>query len=152
MPDTPSVDTITIAAAAIYAGWYNPATHMNAEGSRHDTLRKAAVSAALQLHALTVEATSPPANVDAPYVSQAGTAMNATMGNWRGEPTGYAYQWQRDGTNIGADAPDYPVTAPDIGRTLSCVVTATNAIGSTVGPPSNGVVAVVRSRVREDVG
>ena len=41
--------------------------------------------------------TAPPANVDVPHVQQAGDTLTCTMGNWDGEPTGYAYQWQLDG-------------------------------------------------------
>jgi hypothetical protein len=83
--------------------------------------------------------TSPPVNVDVPYVSQDGEELNCTMGNWEGTPTGYAYQWQRDGEDIGTDAASYTVTPDDPGHTLTCVVTATNAAGSTTAPPSNGV-------------
>jgi hypothetical protein len=86
-------------------------------------------------------ATAPPVNVDVPYVQQVGDHMTCTMGNWQGEPTSYAYQWKRDGTNIGTGAAQYTVTGADVGKTFTCVVTATNALGSTAAPPSNGVVA-----------
>ena len=84
--------------------------------------------------------TAPPVNVDVPHVSQDGAALNCTMGNWQGEPTGYAYQWQRDGTDIGDGTTPYAVTPADVGATVACVVTATNAHGSTAAPASNGVV------------
>lgn len=87
---------------------------------------------------------SAPVNVDVPYVSQSGDTMNCTMGNWDGEPTTYSYQWISDGAmNIGSDAADYTVTSNDIGKTLTCVVTATNGMGSTTAPPSNGVVVTM---------
>ena len=38
-----------------------------------------------------------PRNVDVPLVTGDGTVgatLNCTMGNWDGEPTGYAYSWQ----------------------------------------------------------
>ena len=85
-------------------------------------------------------ATDPPVNVDVPHVTQAGNTLNCTMGNWQGTPTSYAYQWQRDGADVGDGAATYTVSSPDVGQTLTCVVTATNAIGSTTAPPSNGVV------------
>jgi hypothetical protein len=85
--------------------------------------------------------TDPPVNVDRPYVSQAGDTLNCTMGNWTGAPTAYAYQWQKNGENIGADAASYTVLAADVGATMTCVVTATNAYGATQAPPSNPVVA-----------
>jgi hypothetical protein len=81
-----------------------------------------------------------PTNVDVPHVTQNGTTLNCTMGNWTGEPTSYAYQWKIDGTNAGTDSPDYTVRDADVGNTATCVVTATNAAGSGTAPPSNGVV------------
>lgn len=87
--------------------------------------------------------TAPPANVDVPFVSGTGTvgeSLNCTMGNWTGEPTSYDYKWKSDGTtDIGSGA-DYTVQASDAGHSLTCVVTATNALGSTEAPPSNAVV------------
>jgi hypothetical protein len=82
-----------------------------------------------------------PVNVDVPHVSQNASVMNSTLGNWTGEPTSYAFQWKRGATNIGTNAASYTVVAADIGATLSCVVTATNVVGSTAAPASNGVVA-----------
>jgi hypothetical protein len=82
----------------------------------------------------------PPANVDVPNVSQNGSVLNCTDGNWTGEPTSYAFQWKRGGTNVGTNAASYAVVAADVGATLTCVVTATNAHGSTAAPASNGVV------------
>jgi len=81
-----------------------------------------------------------PVNVDVPYVSQSVATLTCTMGNWQGEPTAYSYQWTIDGTAAGTDAPDYAVTGADIGKTASCVVTASNAAGATVAPSSNEVV------------
>ena len=81
-----------------------------------------------------------PVNTAVPYVSQAGAAANCTMGEWTGEPTSYAYQWQMDGANIPGDGASLPLTSADLGHTVTCVVTATNAHGSTAAPPSNAVV------------
>jgi hypothetical protein len=85
-------------------------------------------------------ATAPPVNVDVPHATQAGDTLTCTMGNWEGTPTGYAYQWQLDGVDVGADADTYTVTAGEAGQTATCIVTATNDLGSTTAPPSNGVV------------
>jgi hypothetical protein len=64
------------------------------------------------------------------------------MGNWEGEPTSYAYQWKIDGANVGTGTATatHAVQPGDVGKTATCVVTATNALGSTAAPPSNGVV------------
>jgi hypothetical protein len=89
--------------------------------------------------------TAPPVNRDVPHVSGTGTVgstLNCTMGNWdnmSAEPHSYAYQWQRDAVDIGATAADYVIVAGDAGHSLTCVVTATNAMGSTAAPPSNAV-------------
>jgi hypothetical protein len=85
-------------------------------------------------------ATEPPVNVDVPYASQAGDVLSCTMGNWTGEPTAYAYQWKIDGADAGTDSETYTVTAADDGGTATCVVSASNAVGTTAAPPSNGVV------------
>jgi hypothetical protein len=88
-------------------------------------------------------ATAPPSNVDVPYVSGNGTmgaTLNCTMGNWNGTPTSYAYQWKSNGTaNLGT-GDSYVVAAGDAGHSITCVVTASNAAGSTAAPPSNAVV------------
>lgn len=83
---------------------------------------------------------SAPVNVDIPAVIQNDNVLNCTMGNWEGEPTAYAYQWTRDGTNVGTDSAEHNLTPSDVGKTFNCVVTATNAAGSTQAPPSDGVV------------
>jgi hypothetical protein len=87
-------------------------------------------------------ATGPkPENVDVPHASQVGTTLECTMGNWTGEPAAYAYQWLLDGgPGIVATGPTYAVTPDDVGRVANCIVTASNAAGSTVAPPSNDVV------------
>lgn len=88
--------------------------------------------------------TMPPINEDVPYVyeSAAGT-LECTMGNWLGEPTAYAYAWWRNGTSIGTNADLYILVAADAGHPITCVVTATNANGSTAAPPSNAFIPPV---------
>jgi hypothetical protein len=65
--------------------------------------------------------------------------LTCTQGNWAGTPTSYAYQWQRDGTNVGTNANTYTLVAGDSGHNVGCIVTATNAQGSTAAPLSNTV-------------
>jgi hypothetical protein len=44
----------------------------------------------------------------------------------------YSYQWQRNGSTIsGATSSTYVLVQDDVGTTVRCVVTATNAAGST---------------------
>ena len=80
-----------------------------------------------------------PVNRDVPYVEQQGATLNCTMGNWEGEPTTYGYQWKIDGAVVGTDAATHTVQAADVGKKATCIVTATNAGGSTAAPPSNEV-------------
>ena len=87
-----------------------------------------------------------PGVIDIPYASAnasppiVGTVVTCTTGNWTGSPTGYAYQWKRDGTTNLGTAASYTLISADIGgHQITCVVTATNATGSTAAPPSNAV-------------
>lgn len=84
----------------------------------------------------------PPVNVDVPYVSPtsatAGTILNCTMGNWNGEPTNYDYKWYANNTELLASSgSSYLIQSGDVGKTITCVVTATNDFGSVDAPPSN---------------
>jgi len=86
---------------------------------------------------------SPPVNVDVPMVhgdATVGGTLTCTMGNWDNVPTSYAYQWQSDGSSVAAAGGNtYTVDPADAGKSISCVVTATNNAGSTEAPPSNAV-------------
>ena len=84
-------------------------------------------------------ASGPPVNVDVPHASLTGATASCTMGNWAGEPTSYAYAWHNDGVANGATDATYAVQPDDSGHSLACVVTATNAMGSTAAPMSNSV-------------
>jgi hypothetical protein len=88
-----------------------------------------------------------PINKDVPYVTRTGDTLSCTMGNWVGEPTSYKYQWKRGTANVGEDSDTYTVTGADAGATMTCVVSATNAAGTTTAPASNGV-AIAASQTR----
>ena len=94
------------------------------------------------LTASLTAAQGPPVNVDVPHASLTGATLSCTMGNWTGEPTSYAYAWHSDGVANGATAATYPIQPEDAGHALACVVTATNALGSTAAPMSNAVTVV----------
>jgi hypothetical protein len=81
-----------------------------------------------------------PANTTVPQVTQSGTTLSCTQGEWSGEPTSYSYAWKLDDAAAGSDAATYDVQAGDIGKSATCTVTATNAAGSAAAPPSVGVV------------
>ena len=62
--------------------------------------------------------------------STVNSVLTCAPGTWTGGPA-YAYAWNRDGTAIpGAAAPTYAVQLADEGDTLTCTVTATNAVGT----------------------
>lgn len=84
-------------------------------------------------------ALGPPTVVDVPLVMQDGDTLTCTMGNWNGEPDSYAYSWHNDGVSNGATDATYAVQPDDVGHSLACVVTATNALGSTSAPMSNAI-------------
>jgi len=57
--------------------------------------------------------------------------LTTTNGTWNNSPTSYAYQWQRNGANIGgATSSTYTQVTADAGQLITCIVTATNAGGS----------------------
>jgi hypothetical protein len=89
-----------------------------------------------------------PRNVDVPYLGGdgiVGATLNCTMGNWDGEPTGYAYVWKSDGADVAGTGDSYVVAASDAGHSITCVVTASNDAGSTEAPPSNAVAVAAAS-------
>lgn len=90
-----------------------------------------------------VAPTSAPANTVAPVVSgdlHQGQLLSCTTGSWSNSPTSYAYQWKRNGTNLGgATSSTYTTVSGDIGQSVKCTVTATNIIGSGTPQDSNTV-------------
>jgi len=87
------------------------------------------------------EAPHAPTDTVAPLISGtvgSGHEVTCVVGTWANSPTSYAYQWDLDGTPIaGATTASYLVPALDDGESLTCVVTATNATG-TSAPASSG--------------
>jgi hypothetical protein len=141
----PTADGLTDAAAlAVAQGAQTAADGAALEGSQYEPVLM--VDADDDAGGGTPPPTEAPVNVDVPHVSQAGATMSCTMGNWQGEPTSYAYQWKMDGTDIPSDGASLPLTQADLGQSVTCVVTATNAAGSTAAPPSNAVVVTEPAR------
>ena len=72
--------------------------------------------------------TSPPTISGTPA---AGGAVLCVNGTWVNAPTAFTYRWNRDGAPIGgATSAPYTILPADVGRQLSCTVTASNAGGS----------------------
>jgi len=77
---------------------------------------------------------SAPTNSVAPALSgnyQPGDTVSTNNGTWANSPTGYTYQWQKNGVNIsGETSSSYTVVTGDRGASIRCAVTASNASGS----------------------
>jgi len=76
-----------------------------------------------------------PANTSAPVVTgtpNTGSNLSCTQGTWTGNsPITYAYQWQRNGVNIGGETSNsYILQEADEGSAIRCRVTATNSVSS----------------------
>jgi len=84
-----------------------------------------------------------PVNTVLPEITGSAIVTNVLTtddGTWTGSPTSYAYQWKRGATNIGTNANTYTLVNADAGQSITCVVTATNAGGST--PATSNAVQV----------
>src|ERR1700722_7776275 len=60
------------------------------------------------------------------------------------QPSSYAYQWENNGASIsGATDASYELQATDVGATITCILTASNAGGSTTATsaPTQAVAA-----------
>jgi len=93
--------------------------------------------------AITSGPPAAPVNTVLPNVTGSavvGNVLSTTNGTWTNSPTSYAYQWKRGATNIGTNANTYTLVNADAGQSITCVVTATNAGGST--PATSNAVQV----------
>jgi len=78
--------------------------------------------------------TAPPVNSTLPVISgttSVGSVLNTTNGTWTNSPSSFSYQWKRGATNIGTNTTTYTLVQADAAQNITCVVTATNAAGST---------------------
>ncbi len=94
-----------------------------------------------------------PSNTSLPSISGSardGSLLSATHGGWNGNPTSYAYQWQRCDASAGncnaiagATSDTYTANTGDVDNRLRVQVTATNSSGSgvAVSRPTNIVKA-----------
>jgi hypothetical protein len=92
-----------------------------------------------------------PKNTERPTISgtaRVGETLAADAGSWSGNPSSFAYQWQRcdaDGSSCGPitgpTGKAYPVRTADVGFRLRVQVTAKNEKGT--GTSTSGVTAIV---------
>ena len=98
-----------------------------------------AVSSAGRTDIIGAVATAP-VNTVTPLITgglYVGDVLTTTDGTWTGSPSSYAYQWQRNATNIGTNTNTYTLVSADAGTNITCIVTATNASGSTPATSGN---------------
>lgn len=83
-----------------------------------------------------------PFEVSPPVISgtaEQGQTVSCSSGSWLGSPTGYAYSWQRDGSNIASEtSTNYTLAAADVNHAITCTVVASNGSGDStpaVSPP-----------------
>lgn len=107
-------------------------TATNADGSTSaESNQTASVTSATS--SASPKNTSPPTISGTPKVGQ---VLTANDGTWSGNPTAYAYMWQRcdadvaSCTSFGTTAKTYTVRVADLGYRLRVTVTARNAKGS----------------------
>jgi hypothetical protein len=87
-----------------------------------------------------------PVKVTAPVITGlpfVGGTLTVSDGTWTNSPTSYTYQWLRAGHVIsGATSASYVVQAADVNRSISCLVTAVNAVGNSRStlPPVIGAI------------
>lgn len=84
---------------------------------------------------ISIPVFSAPSNTVDPAITgtaQEGQVVTCSTGTWTGtSPITYAYQWKRNGSNIGsATNSTYTLVTADVSQSITCQVTATNAVGS----------------------
>ena len=93
-----------------------------------------------------------PSNSVAPTLSSSsamvGTAISvSSTGTWSGSPTSYSYAWWWSDGNpaaiSGATSSSYTPVSGDVGHTLICKVSATNAGGTSTSPASSNATSAV---------
>ncbi len=109
-------------------------TATNANGSSSAQSAQTAVVA-------SATSSAAPKNTSLPTVSgtpKVGQTLTGAPGSWSGNPTSFAYQWQRCDADVaacaslsGATSTTYALPVADLGYRLRVVVTAKNAKGST---------------------
>lgn len=88
-----------------------------------------------ELIALTAIPVTIPVNTMLPAISGTATqgqTLSCSTGTWIGGGSiSYVYQWKADGINISAaTASTYLLTATEVGKIVTCAVTATNSAGN----------------------
>jgi len=99
------------------------------------TATNALGSSSATSNTITANTYAAPVNSSPPFISGTttiGSVLTSTFGGWLNSPTSYAFQWNRNGLPIAsATTSSYTLVQADSASAITCVVTATNAFGST---------------------
>jgi len=125
-------------------------TATNADGSNSVQSAQTAAVAPATVSG-TPKNTAPPTISGTPKVAQ---TMTADPGSWSGNPTSFAYQWQRCDADVaacsnlaGATSKTYLVPLADLGYRLRVVVTAHNAKGTATATSAITTVVVPVTKI-----
>jgi hypothetical protein len=86
--------------------------------------------------------TAPPVCTAPPVISgggEVGFSLATTLGEWSESPTEFTGAWFSDATTQVGTGATYQIQPQDAGHDITCIVTATNSLGSTASPPSNAI-------------
>ncbi|TJU81348.1 MAG: hypothetical protein E5Y15_21180 [Mesorhizobium sp.] len=87
-----------------------------------------------------------PVNTVAPAITGnalVGSTLTCSTGTWSGGGSQtYTYQWKSAGSNVGSNQNTYVPVTGDVGNTITCTVTASNAAGSGTPAESAATAAV----------
>lgn len=123
----------TYAGMKIISGRHGVASRSFGQHEGYDARRIDRMSGSVGLTP-PVTPVSPPAVTATPTITGSttlGSVLSCSQGTWNGSPTGYAYQWKRDGSNVSGETTNtHTIVAADQGHGLSCTVTANNSAGS----------------------
>jgi len=91
---------------------------------------------------------TPPASTSPPSISgtpTVGHTLTVSDGAWSSSPSGYTFQWKRDGVPIpGATGNTYMVQAADQGHSITCTVTASEGTSSSSASSAAVLVPIVK--------
>jgi hypothetical protein len=92
-----------------------------------------------------------PSNSTRPVVGgtmRVGSTLTATAGGWSNAPTGYRYQWTRNGAAIpGATSARLVLTSAQVGSQIGITVSASNTAGTTLASSATRSVAKATSAI-----